>query len=264
MLKHDVTFDDYLSISGEHFSSIKEMHRSPAHYRSRVRPADSDALRMGRAMHAAVLDPASVRVVEYAGRRIGKAWIAFQQEHVGALILKPDQAAEVEAMRASVRAHRHASRLLRQGRPEVTATFDVDGVPFKSRLDFVTSDGDLLELKSTRDNHPRQFEREFARRLYHAQTALYRMALQANGLPCRKVYCVSICKSAPYEVVVYEISEDAMEAGARWVRDWVARLKECERDRAWPGMDGGAILTLRIPDWALSEGLPDIEGGFDE
>lgn len=264
MLTNNVAFDDYLAMPGEHFSSIKEMHRSPAHYRSRVRPADSDALRMGRAVHAAILDPASIRIVEYAGRRIGKAWIEFQQEHAGELILKPDQAAEVEAMRSSVRAHRHASRLLRAGRPEVTATFDVDGVPFKSRLDFVSAGGDLLELKSTRDNHPRQFEREFARRLYHAQVALYRMALQANGLSCQKVHCIAICKTPPHEVVVYDISEDTIEAGARWVRDWVARLKECERERAWPGIDNGAILTLRIPDWALSEGLPDIEGGFDE
>lgn len=263
-LDASMTFDDYLELPGEHFSSIKEMHRSPAHYRSRVRPSDSDALRVGRALHAAVLDPSALQIVEYAGRRIGKLWDAFRQDNAGKLILKSDQAAEVQAMRASVRAHKHASRILRHGQAEVSARFEVDGVPFKSRLDFVCSNGDLVELKSTRDNHPQQFEREFARRLYHAQVALYRMALQANGLPCSKVYCISICKTAPHEVVVYDINEETLEAGARWVHDWVSRLQECERQRVWPGIDNGNILSLRIPDWALSEGLPDIEGGFDE
>ncbi|MBK9260808.1 MAG: PD-(D/E)XK nuclease-like domain-containing protein [Polyangiaceae bacterium] len=264
MLDYNLTFDEYLALPGEHFSSIKEMHRSPAHYRSRVRPADSDALRTGRALHAAILDPASIKIVEYAGVRRGKEWNAFQQDHADELILTPKQAVDVRGMRASVHAHRHASRLLRNGRPEVTARFEVDGVPFKARLDFVCTDSDLIEVKSTRDNHPQQFEREFARRLYHAQVALYRMALQANGLPCRKVYSIAICKTPPFEVVVYDISEETIETGARWVRDWVARLKECERARAWPGIDNGNILTLRIPDWAISDGLPDIEGDYDE
>lgn len=259
-ISHNVIFDDYLALPGEHFSSIKEMHRSPAHYRSRVRPADSDALRTGRALHAAILDPTSIDIVEYAGRRYGKAWDDFRQEHDGKLILKPEQASDVRAMRASVQAHRHASRLLQHGRAEVTARFEVDGILFKARLDFVCSNGDLIELKSTRDNHPHQFEREFARRLYHAQVALYRMALHANDVTCRNVYCISICKTAPFEVVVYEISEETIETGARWVRDWVSRLKECEKNRVWPGIDNGNILTLRIPDWAVSEGLPEIEG----
>lgn len=259
MLDHNLSFDEYLDLPGEHFSSIKEMHRSPAHYRSRVRPTDSDALRMGRALHAAILDPSALQIAEYAGRRIGKAWDTFRQDNADKLILKPDQASEVQAMRASVRAHKHASKLLRTGNAEVSSQFEVDGVPFKARLDFVCSNGDLVELKSTRDNHPQQFEREFARRLYHAQVALYRMALQANGRRCAKVYCIAICKTTPHEVVVYDISEETIETGARWVRDWVSRLKECERQRVWPGIDNGNILTLNIPTWALTEGLDDID-----
>ena len=264
MIDHKATFDDYLAMPGEHFSSIKEMHRSPAHYRSRVRPADSDALRLGRALHAAILDPSALSVVQYAGKRAGKQWAAFQRENEGKLILTPKQAVEVAAMRASVRAHPHASRLIRNGRPEVSATFELDGVPFKSRVDMVAGDGSLVELKSTRDNHPRQFEREFARRLYHAQMALYRIGLQANDIRCQRAYCITVCKTPPHEVVVFSVDEETMEAGARLVRDWVARLKECERARAWPGMDNGAILTLRIPEWAITEGLPDIEGGDDD
>lgn len=264
MLDYAMTFDEYLDLPGEHFSSIKEMHRSPAHYRSRVRPSDSDALRVGRAFHGGILDPGALKIVQYAGVRRGKEWDAFRANHADSLILTSKQAADVDAMRASVRAHKHASRILRNGRAEVSAQFDVDGVPFKARLDFVCSNGDLVELKSARDNHPQQFEREFARRLYHAQVALYRMALQANGLPCAKVYCISICKTPPHEVVVYDVSEETIETGARWVRDWILRLKDCERQRVWPGIDNGNILSLRIPDWAISEGLPDIDGGYDE
>jgi hypothetical protein len=259
MLDYGLSFDDYLGLAGEHFSSIKEMHRSPAHYRSRVRPADSDALRGGRAFHGGILDPGALRIVEYAGVRRGKEWAAFRAAHTDALILTAAQATDVGAMRASVRAHKHASRILRDGRAEVSAQFDVDGVPFKSRLDFVCSNGDLVELKSTRDNHPQQFEREFARRLYHAQVALYRMALQANGVRCAKVYCIAICKTPPHEVIVYDISEETIETGARWVRDWVSRLKECERQRVWPGIDNGNILKLNIPHYALVEGLADID-----
>jgi PDDEXK-like domain of unknown function (DUF3799) len=260
VIDHKATFDDYLLMPGEHFSSIKEMHRSPAHYRSRVRPADNDALRLGRATHAAILDPGSLSVVEYAGIRAGKKWLEFEREHAGKLILTTKQAAVVAAMRASVRAHPHASRLIRGGQPEASVTFEVDRVPFKSRIDMITAGGDLIELKSTKDNHPRQFEREFARRLYHAQMALYRMALQDNRVRCAKTYCITICKTAPHEVVVYDIDEETLEAGARVVRDWVARLKDCEHRRTWPGMDNGSILRLRIPDWAITEGLPDIDG----
>jgi hypothetical protein len=263
-LRYGLTFDEYLDLPGEHYSAIKEIHRSPLHYRSRVRPADSDALRMGRALHSYVLDPGLVSLVQFDGRRFGKSWDEFKAKHAGCVILKPDDLAAVERMRDSVAAHPHAKELLADGAGEITAQFEIDGVAFKSRLDWVTSEGVLAELKSTRDVHPRVFEREYARRHYHAQAALYWIALRECGVTCNKVRCIAVDKNAPHEVVVYRIGQETLEAGARLVYGWIARLKECRESGDWPGVDNGEVINLNIPDWALTEGLPDIDMEADD
>ena len=171
------SFDDYLALPGEHYSSIKELRRSPLHYKSRVRPSDSDALRVGRAIHAYVLDPGNANVVQFDGRRFGKSWDEFKAAHSGAVILKPDDLQEVAAMHDSVAMHPHARSWLVDGAGEITCQFELDGILFKARIDWLSSDGVLVELKTTRDVHPHAFEREYARRLYHAQAALYWMGL---------------------------------------------------------------------------------------
>ena len=77
-VRYGVPFDEYLGLPGEHYSAIKELHRSPLHYRSRTRPADNDALRVGRAIHAHVLDPGSANIVQFDGIRRGKSWDEFR------------------------------------------------------------------------------------------------------------------------------------------------------------------------------------------
>ena len=258
------SFDDYLALPGEHYSSIKELRRSPLHYKSRVRPSDSDALRVGRAIHAYVLDPGNANVVQFDGRRFGKSWDEFKARNAGAAILKPDDLAMVAAMHNSVAAHPHAAQLLAEGAGEATCQFEIDGVPFKARIDWITSEGALVELKTTRDVHPRAFEREYARRLYHAQAALYWIALRECGIDCQAAYCIAVDKSQPYEVVVYRIGQETLEAGARLLYGWIARMKECRGSGVWPGVDGGEIVDLRMPDWALTEGLPELDMEGDD
>lgn len=258
-VRYGLSFDEYLALPGEHYSAVKEIHRSPLHYFSRTRPDDSDALRIGRAIHAYVLDPGSVNVVRFDGIRRGKSWDEFKARHSDAVILKPDDLDMVERMRDSVVSHPHAKALLADGSGEVTLQFELDGVPFKSRIDWLASDGTLVELKTTRDVHPRVFEREYARRLYHAQAALYWLGLRENGIDCRNIKCIAVDKNPPYEVVVYRVDQETAEAGARLVYGWIARLKECQETGAWPGVDAGEIVDLRIPDWAITEGLPDVE-----
>ena len=260
------SFDDYLALRGEHYSSIKELRRSPLHYKSRVRPSDSDALRVGRAIHAYVLDPgnANANVVQFDGRRFGKSWDEFKAAHSGAVILKPDDLQEVAAMHDSVAMHPHARSWLVGGAGEITCQFELDGILFKARIDWLSSDGVLVELKTTRDVHPHAFEREYARRLYHAQAALYWMGLRECGVEVVGVCCIAVDKNAPHEVVVYRIGQEALEAGSRLVFGWIARLKECRASGVWPGIDGGKVLDLKIPDWALLEGLPDVEMEDDD
>lgn len=253
------SFDEYLALPGEHYSSIKEMYRSPLHYKSRARPRDSDALRMGRAIHTYVLEPGNANVVQFDGRRFGKSWDEFKAAHNGAVILKPDDLQEVAAMHDSVAMHPHARSWLVDGAGEITCQFNLDGIPFKARVDWLSSDGVLVELKTTRDVHPRAFEREYARRLYHAQAALYWMGLRACGVDVAGARCIAVDKNAPHEVVVYRIGQDVLEAGTRLIFGWIARLKECRETGIWPGVDGGKVVDLRIPDWALLEGLPDVE-----
>jgi hypothetical protein len=55
---------------------------------------------------------------------------------------------------------------------------------------------------------------------------------------------------APYDVAVYRVGYDAIEAGRRKVGAWVQRVKACTEADYWPGVDGGGVLDMRVPEWA--------------
>jgi hypothetical protein len=97
------------------WSLIKTIAKSPLHFRHRrdnPRP-DSPTFRVGRAVHAAILEPERFAAdwVVYAGRRAGKAWTAFFEEHEGREILNATEYDTVVAMASAVRS-----------RPDIAAT----------------------------------------------------------------------------------------------------------------------------------------------
>lgn len=260
-----MNFEDYTDLRGVNFSLLKEMARSPRHYQHRLhhRRPDTPAMRFGRAVHCAVLEPDlfPVRWTLYDGRRSGNSWLEFVSVNADKSILTVDEYESVLAIRDAVRAHKVARRLLRWGKPELTLRWvdEKTRIRCKARLDWLAPGSTLVDLKTTRDIDNRIFGRVSERMLYPSQLAFYRRGLVANGHGPGPAYIIAVEPEAPFDVAVFEVTEDVLMAGDLIVHDLLHKVRECRRRRRWPGRYESAE-PLDFPVWALPPGdaYPDI------
>lgn len=269
MIYSSLPFLDYALLPGEHFTTLKHLDKSPLHYhRARTHDrADTPSLRMGRAVHSLVLTPDAADVAVWVGgRRAGKEWEAFQLQWAGCTIVKPEEIATARRMREAVMAHPKARALLESGDPEVSITWtSTNGLACKARVDFVPAgDRGIVELKTTRHIDKRAFQREFASRLYHAQASFYQdgygLAVFGELAPVR-VTMIAVENVEPHDVMVWSIPDDVLEVGRRKVDEWLSTVAACEASGKWPGVGGDGEETMTLPDWAATDGLPDVDMG---
>lgn len=269
-MTHGLPFDAYLALPSMHFSALRHIDKSPLHYRHALAHdrADTTALRVGRAAHALILSgnaPADVAVYEGPVRR-GRAWDAFAAENEARLILNRSELARAEAMRAAVMSYRPARDLIAHGAHEVTIewkrTIAGIDIPIRGRIDCLTEEGGMVEVKTTRSIHPRAFARECALRMYYAQAALYHDGLAEVGVTGKPLpIIVAIENEPPHDVAVYRLGYDVLEAGQRKVDEWLRALADCTRTNRWPGVAGDDVVPLRLPEWALTDGMDDVDVG---
>lgn len=265
-----VPFSVYAGLAGHSWSSIKEIGKSPRRYRWRrdnPRP-DTAGLGVLRGVHARILEP-DVYATEFAvydGRRDkrAKAYQAFLDEHDGATILNPKEAAEIEEAAAAVLAYPPAAALL--GHPnahtEVTMVWDdpATGLRCKGRADLlVIADGraSLIDLKTVRRIGPR-FARDAADLGYHGQLAHYAAGLLAvmPSLSEVRTGLLAVEGSDERDVGLYMLTDADEYAGRQYRDGLLSTLAGClERDE-WPGQQP-EWTTLGLPAWA--PGFPDFD-----
>jgi len=257
-------FADYLALPSVHFSTLRAIDVSPLHYRRAVDHVreDTDALRIGRAVHALVLTPEVPDVRVWDGTRRGKAWVEFRDANAGKTILTATEHSRAVSMRDAVHRHPAASSLLSHGDPEVTVEWtDAEtGLACRCRVDWMRS-GSVVELKTARASHPRAFSRAFASMMYHAQLAFYADGIAAvtGGLAPLRVDVIAVEKDPPHDVCVYEVPDDVIEAGRRKYTGWLRAVADCTASGKWPGAGGDVAVPLVLPAWAVTDGLEDVD-----
>jgi exodeoxyribonuclease VIII len=254
---HQLQREDYDSIERVNYSSLKLIGRSPAHYRHGLleEREDTDALKFGRVTRLAVLEPERFRsliAVWDGGRRAGKDWDKFVEQHQGRELLTQEEHKRCLDLQQAVRNDARAMRYISGGQPEVTVlwTAEVGGrrIPCKARLDFDT-DAALVELKTTRNAEPSAFGRQAHGLGYHVQ-ASWQVDGYARAAGIGKPHVtVSVEKDPPHVVQVYRMPERYLEMGRLEYRTWLDRLVECRESARWPGY-ADIELELEFPPWA--------------
>lgn len=260
-----MSFAQYAAIPAVNWSTLKEMARSPLHYRYRLSEARDDTPRMsmGRAVHTSVLEPDRF-ALEYAvwggPRRAGKDYEAFAASNPGRTILRLEEYERCLAMRDAVRRNRDARKLLRRGKPEVVLRW-VDHetrLRCKARLDWLGGDGALTDLKTTADIDGRAFGRLAGRMLYHGQLAFYRAGLDALGIADAPVRIIAVEADPPHDVGVFRLPDEVLDAGRDLVDDLLRKLRRQRRSRRWPGRYHGEQV-LELPPWMLTDSDDELE-----
>lgn len=265
-------YDDYAAIKAINWSSLKHMDVSPMAFQHNLKApeASSEARELGTALHCAILEPlifrerytvmpdfGDLRAVEgRTSKEQGKAnkerrtqWLA---EHEGAQVLTAEDYERIANMSASVRGHRAALAAV-QGATEqvITWTDPTTGLACKARLDII-GEG-VNDLKSAVDVSPRNFGYAAAKYLYHGQMSFYHDGLIHSGriIPRRLPLFIAAQNRAPWDVAVYNMQSEHVEAGRLLYQRLLRRLAECAAADWWPGV-APEITPLRLPHWVVN------------
>jgi exodeoxyribonuclease VIII len=273
---YDLPREEYDRLDGVNFSTLKEMAKSPAHYRHKLlgQDVDTDARKLGRASHIAALEPERFRsecVRWDGGRRAGKEWEAFKAKHRGREILTEDEYQRCMDIQRAVRGDARALSLLSGGRGEVTllwthvaqAVGELPGYETrcKARPDFISPLA-IVDLKTTRDGSPEGFGREAWRYRYHMQAAYYADGYEAATGTRLPYFIIAVESADPCVVQVYRVPESKLAMGHAEYRGLLDRLAVCRRESRWPGYGDGE-LELELPRWAMAQNDDEDVTGLD-
>lgn len=261
---HPDSYEEYDALEGVRWTNLAFMAQSPAHYQEALaRRYDNLTLRLGRAVHCALLEPDVFRerFVCYTGGRRDKrikAYQAFLAEHRGADVLTTEEMAHVVATAAAVRRHPVARRWIEGAHEQTVVWTDPDtGLRCKARCDTITVPK-LVELKSTQDGDPRRFANRAAGLRYHCGLAFHLDGARAAGHELDPEPLIIVVESRPpYDCQVFSLIEHAVLAGRNEYRRLLQRVAECNASGQWPGRSPAEVVPLALPEWAYTDPSAD-------
>lgn len=253
--------EEYHAAPGISKSGLDRLARSPAHYLAYLREdrPETPALRTGRLLHSAILEPDSLALAigpdcdkrTKAGK---EEWAKFEAQAMGSEIVTADESEQIRKMRDAAYTHPAARRLLfAPGQAEASGWwFDqTTGELCRCRPDYHRLDGIVVDLKTTEDAGP-AFKKSCANYFYHKQAAFYcdGVAAITGEMPAGFVF-VAVEKQAPFAVATYQLDAEALEIGRALYQRDLMTLAECKISRQWPAYSD-KIETLSLPGWATS------------
>lgn len=255
-----MTEQEYRAAEGVNKSTLWAMRRSPAHYRWLLdNPSpDTAALKLGRAVHAAVLTP-EIFASDYAvvpdgiDRRTksGKeAYEAFILSSAGKEILSADDAELARAIAAAVAASDDAMELLQGTEREVPLFWDDQetGLRCKCRVDaFSAERGIMIDLKTCTDASTEAFTREALKFGYHVQAAHYVAGFYERFGKVPDWWFIAVEKSPPYAVNVLSADDAFICCGEGIRSELMHKVKKCREADQWPGY---GVNQIFLPAWA--------------
>jgi hypothetical protein len=273
--------NEYHAAPGISATGLKLFARSPLHYwaayldPNREPREETPALRLGTAIHTAVLEPERfteeyVTVPADAPRRPTSAqlnaknpsddtvaaiewWKAFDEANAAKTVISADDFSTCDAISQRLRAHPAAQVLFKSGVAEQSFFWtDADtGVVCKCRPDWLILGTAIVDLKSTTDASATGFSRAVYNYEYHLQAAWYLDGIRScvTDAPSAFIFA-AFEKDAPHAVAFYNADPDMIELGRREYRRRLSIYAECLKSNTWPGYPA-SITNLSLPAWVL-------------
>ncbi len=270
----DIPNEVYHRSSGWSSSQIKKMiEKTGAHlqYENAHHKPPTPAMGLGTAVHSLVLEPdkfeQDIAVAPDFNKRTKDGRLEaelFEEANKNKTVITPDQFEKAKAMAKRVHEHPIASILVQDLIVESSVyqwynSMDPDdGTEYKKMLK-VRPDGIsknmpiLIDLKTTMDGSYTGFIKSIQNFYYHLSASMYlELCNQCQPLldevkhfAFTKFVFVCVENFAPYEVSVYEMSQEYRELGAVLFRQGLYNLHKSQQDD-WPGYpeDGDLIVPL--------------------
>lgn len=263
---YDVYESAYHAGPGLSSSLLRQLLRSPAHYKAKLdgkkdenELRDSAALTFGRAAHCAVLEPDSfwhrfaVTPVcdrrTKAGKEVYEAWLA---DNGNKTPLSPRDKEKLDGIVDAVSAHekyRTMTNDLEKVHHEATIYAVLDDVFCRVRPDiWIPSLNTIMDLKTTRDARAGAFHSDSWNHGYHVQLAFYMDVMAAAGHPVDSAVIIAVEKEAPFGVQLHGLTVTLLDVGRTEYQRALRLFKECSRSGLWNSY-GQDVVPMEVPRW---------------
>ncbi len=250
-------------------SSLDLFRTSVAQYAARrilkscSAPAPSDAMLFGSLFHTVVLEPDSLLteyvVEEKNDRRTTAGKIAaaqFETLHAGKKLVSQFDMNRAWNMRKGIMANGMAAELIMsQGLSEVSfKVLDCKyNIPLKVRIDRLTKDGVIADLKSTEDVSPAAWSKTVHNFGYYRQAAMYLEAAAQLGIRGPFIF-IAVSKTPPHESVCYQLDDAAIALGHAENDKIKKDLAKCRETGIWLSRYSNIVNKVGLPRYAYSVG----------
>lgn len=253
-------------------SGLNLLAKSPAHFKADKEARTNDAARktpskafdLGTALHCAILEPNKISEMvalrekvdnrTKVGKEYNEAW---SNENPGKIGLNAEELDNLQRCVDAVHAHAPARNLLQKGKSEQSAywnwTVPVDGeeIPTlcRGRMDWLTDDGVIVDLKTTADADIDAFTKSITNYGYHRQQAWYQGGLgQILGVHCPFYFIVVENKAPPFGVRVMQLQQRAVDVAREELESYLNLYAKCLKSDTWPNYRE-VIEIVDIPHW---------------
>lgn len=261
--------EEYHSGPGVSKSDMKELLRSPAHWKS-PDPPDTEAMAFGAAMHPGILEPDRFKK-EYCiypedcligsgkGQQGRKAEFDEKCSEEGRTTIKPEWMDQIIAMRDAVQLHPTVKelRLLEDGESELSGFYsdpEFENVLTKVRPDYLNKVNHLLsDLKSTTDARSHKFQSIAFDKGYDIQAGHYLYTVsKLTKILHNEFYFIAVerpkVKGQYVGVMVYRADDDMITNGLLLRSRALTIYNECVKTGCWPGYPA-ELQILGPPAW---------------
>ena len=266
-----------------HFSELKQLARSPAHYAHACLHArdPSRAMTVGSVGDAIVFGtPERIAIYPGATRR-GKEWDAFKAAHPNKTIAIQSEVDDATGAAEAILRDPIAAPILAECETQIVIQWEQMGLPCASGIHGERGGIDALHRASRTiwdvkcvgvDVDPEGLAKHAWRQHWHAQLAwlvdgwnaaiLCGYVEMADAVPVEHAGLICVEASEPHCVTVMRATPEALDHGRRSIRMWSERLRACEDEAercaqsgiayVWPGYVQ-TIAEMGVPAWLTDE-----------
>ena len=137
---------------------------------------------------------------------------------------------------------------------EASGFFNYNGAKCKVRPDLYTSDGTIIDLKSTQDASEAGFRSAIRKFKYDFQACFYLEAMRALGLPAKQFIFIISEKSPPYLTASYTLTASEIDRQKPRMQKACTIWATCMETGVWPGYPQ-EVVTLDLSRYGDNQRL---------
>lgn len=230
----------------------------------------SDPMRRGEVLHMFSIEGKSKRGEDYElweRKRTGKDWEAFEAEcnerGIPYLIRsgKTDELKLIQMQCNAILRNKKAVSLMKETAVrEQTILFEYKGLKCKVRLDMLSAEGAIIDLKSDSDPTQKKFFRKMHDLGYHYSAVFYEMARDAYWQSNRvyPFHWIVVSNTGWIYCKVYELDDPVRDIARMHVKAKLDHFIHCKETGAWDDPELNKSHILFASDYYLQENGCDL------